>query len=582
MSETHYAQRTDGLEEKLRLLRAAHEAGNFDLGMSLAASIGDTLQCERQLQAEVDEPISGADTFVEVTDLPAAQARWARGWAFCKVLEVREVEGLDRRAEAVDVPLAFAAGQVADLRREIRVARLEGTGLREVVSQVYGERYISGQRHCRLVFSADVPAAARATYLVFYGNSYAELPDYTTGLEVRGEGYGLDVENGHYVAHLSRQMGQLERLVYKGGHGLELFAGGEGHGEPPNIDWAHDYLASNNFQKFRVTNWAECPNWEVVRGPLCVQVRRWGFPHSPAHPLFTPSRMHIDVTYTFYAGQPYLLKRGSMEMIRDFELNYLRDDEWVFSGYSFTDAVWMDREGILHEGAVAEGHHDDLWGTGFFNRRSGDGFIALWLEHSAENYDGLYHSGAPAIDYRGHGQLWSRWAARDNPQFKAGAVLKQFNAYLVGPYEGPEKVQETRRRLLAPLQVSAGEGSSGMGGEVPGMLARAGEEGEEVRLKERLWNALSELKDGMFYGVDANVVDMGYIYDLRVRSGIVEVLMTMPHRGRPKYGFIGEPMRRRLLELEGVDEVVVRCTWEPPWSLARLSEEGRAAMGLEK
>jgi hypothetical protein len=44
-------------------------------------------------------------------------------------------------------------------------------------------------------------------------------------------------------------MGQLEHLVYKREHGQELFAYAEGHGEPPGIDWAHDYVTSGNFQR---------------------------------------------------------------------------------------------------------------------------------------------------------------------------------------------------------------------------------------------------------------------------------------------------------------------------------------------
>jgi metal-sulfur cluster biosynthetic enzyme len=434
-----------------------------------------------------------------------------------------------------------------------------------------------------LVFLADAPAQGQAHYLVFYGNPCAELPDYPTDLTVSGEGFGLDVANQHYLARLSRQMGQLERLTYKRAHGLELFAGGEGHGEPPNIDWAHDYLASNNFQKFRVTNWATCPNYAVVRGPLCVQVRRWGFPHSPVHPLFTPSRMHITVTYTFYAGQPFFLKEGRMDVVKDFAIGYLRDDEWVFSGYAFTDTVWMDRDGALHEGAAPAEQQDDLWGVGFFNRQSRDAFIALWLEHRAENFDALYHCGAPTLNYQGHGQLWSRWAARNNPQFKAGASLHQRNAYLVAPYPeqgGPERVQELRQRLLNPLIATAGERPKDVPAKAGRTLARSGETEDTAPLKRAIWEALREVRDEMFYEVDANVVDMGYIYDVRVRGETVTVLMTMPHRGRPKYGFIGNPIRERLLRLDGVREVVVNFTWEPPWTAARLTEAGRRAMGL--
>ena len=139
---------------------------------------------------------------------------------------------------------------------------------------------------CRLVLRVDSPAHARTSYLVLYGNPEAELTTYPTDLRVSGEGYALDIENDYFRASLSRQMGQLERLTLKREHGLELFAGGEGHGEPPGIDWAHDYVTANNFQKMRITNWATCPDYEVIRGPLCTTVRRWGFPHSPIHPVF--------------------------------------------------------------------------------------------------------------------------------------------------------------------------------------------------------------------------------------------------------------------------------------------------------
>ena len=535
LSETRYEDRTDSVEEKLRLLQAAYGKGDYGLAMSLSASIGDTLSLARQRQQPAAEPVCGAGSFGTVSELPPEWAQWAQGWAYYKVLEVSDEAGLARSQEPVDLAVAFPGEQVTDLARELRVARVDdGGALREVTSQVCGEVDAAGERHCRVIFMADVPAGGRTHYLVFYGNPFAELPAYPSPLRVNGEGYGLDIENEHYVARLSRQMGQLERLTYRTyrpgagyrqSHGLELFAGGEGHGEPPHIDWAHDYLASNRFQKFRVTNWAECPNYEVVRGPLCVQVRRWGFPHSPAHPLFTPSRMHIDVEYTFYAGQPYIVKDGRMEMIKDFELNYLRDDEWVFSGYTFTDMVWMDRDGALHEGPVTEGHGDDLWGVGFYHETSRDAFIALFLEHSAENFDALYHAGAPSLDYQGHGQIWSRWAARNDPQFKAGAVLKQKNAYLMEPYDGPAKVEAWRQRLLQPVAVSAGQLPGGTT-SAAGRLARTGETEESAPLKKAVWAALREVPDTMFYDTDANVVDMGYIYDVRVSQDVVRVLMT--------------------------------------------------------
>jgi len=87
--ETSYMQRTDGVEEKLRLLQTAYEAGNRELALSLAASLRETLNFERQVQGAKQGQVVGAETFGRVDVLPKAWAQWAHGWAFYKVLELR-------------------------------------------------------------------------------------------------------------------------------------------------------------------------------------------------------------------------------------------------------------------------------------------------------------------------------------------------------------------------------------------------------------------------------------------------------------------------------------------------------------
>ena len=76
-------------------------------------------------------------------------------------------------------------------------------------------------------------------------------------------------------------------------------------------------------------------------------------PHSPLHPVISASDLLVDLTYTFYAGAPYFTKHGRMEAVQDFSLNYLRDDEWVFSGYCFDELLWMGEDGTVREGPVA-------------------------------------------------------------------------------------------------------------------------------------------------------------------------------------------------------------------------------------
>jgi len=592
MTAARYADRTDGVPDKLRLLAAAHAEGKLDLAMSLAESAKDTLGYERQLLPPVAATTVTADQWLATSDLPKPWAASSAGWTHVRPLDLFETVGIERRGEPVEITLAVPSKLTTDLAREVRVARWEKSSntLVEVACQVDDETALAGERHCRLIFPADVAAHQQTTYLVFCGNPWAERTDYATDLDVRGEGYGLDIENHHYVARMSRQVGQLERLTSKRQHGLELYAGGKGHGEPAGIDWAHDYVDVDHFQKLRMRNWPSCPNYEVTKGPLCARIRRWGFPYSPLHPVFTPSRVHMDQTYRFYAGLPYFFKESRFDVVKDVDIEAMRDDEWVFSGYSFTDTVWFDAQGKLHQGDVPPAQSNKLWGVGFFNRTSHDAFIALWLEHAAEGHE-IPHGGAPTLHYDGHGQLWSRYPA-EHAHLKAGTTIRQRNAYFYGGYEGAEAaahMEQLRHQLLHPLEIHLAQPPRAMNAaNTPRPLARPGETHSTAPLKPAIWKALAEVKDEQFYKIDANIVDLGYVYDVREQGGVVSVLVTMPHRGRPEFNFLVtagggrvEPgIRERVLKIPGVRDVVVHLTWNPGWTVHRLTEKGRTELGL--
>lgn len=596
------AERTDSFETKLRLLEAAWQRKDFDLARSLTHSLRDTVL---QTQQETQDPgpaTSDASAFGTVDSLPSSWTQWAAGWKFFQVITVEETAGEARTSEPVEVLFSVPANQVTSLTREIRMARDDGGRLVEVPSQVFREVRHGDQRIAEILWMADSQPNQRQRFLVFYGNPDAELPQYPSDLTTLGEGVGLDISNAFFKASLSQQTGQLERLVLRREHGLELFSGGEGHGEPPGIDWAHDYVDPGHFQKLRISLWETCPDFEVIRGPLCTIVRRWGFPWSPVHPVYTPARLKIDVEYRFYTGLPWFHKFGSMTAVQSFRAEALRDDEWVFSGQSFTDTLWMGRDGKLHLGDVAPDQQDDLWGVGFFHRESQDSFVALFLEHSAEGLPELKHSGAPMLYYRWHGHVWSRYPlpVKDVPQ---GAVLRQKNAYVSIPFtaeKGPAKIESMRRCLTNPLVVSAERGNLRQQFSAPqtspglrstARLARPGESGDTVISKQAVWQALHDCKDAQLYTADISVVDLGLVYDVRIRGDVVTVVMAMPHRGRPRLGYFVDgsisvhptfslPVRERLMQIPGVRQVVVEQTWEPEWNSNRLTDVGREKLGL--
>ena len=598
------AERSDSFETKMKLLQAAWERKDFDLARSITHSLRDTvIQTQNETQRP-DQSLVEVTQFHNVASLGESAAKWAKGWRFYKPIVINEPIGESRTSEPVEIALSFLDDQVTSLAREVRVVQVGDGRLIEVPCQIHSEVRRKHERSCKIIWMVDSHPNEKQLFLVLYGNPDAELPEYPSDLVTQGEGFGLDISNSVFKASLSRQTGQLERLTLRREHGLELFSGGQGHGEPPGIDWAHDYVDKGHFQKFRISLWESCPDYEVIRGPICTIVRRWGFPRSPVHPVYLPSRLNVYVEYRFFSGLPWFYKSGSMKAVQTFEAAALRDDEWVFSGQSFTDTMWMGRDGKLKLGDVPPDQQEDIWGVGFCHKVSKDSFMALFLEHKAIGLPELKHNGSPQMFYRWHGPVWSRYPlpVKVVPE---GAVIQQKNAYLSIPYtepEGPAAIERLRRSLMSPLVASATTNLDGLkrlstnasketANEVF-RLARPGEAGDSLIPKQVIWDALRDCKDAQLYTADINVVDLGLVYDVRVRNDTVTVVMAMPHRGRPLLGYFidgsisvhptySRTVRERLSMIPGVRKVAVEQTWHPGWSTNRLSDEGRQRLGLD-
>jgi len=94
-------------------------------------------------------------------------------------------------------------------------------------------------------------------------------------------------------------------------------------------------------------------------------------------------------------------------------------------------------------------------------------------------------------------------------------------------------------------------------------------------VNERLWAALSEVQDPE---MPINLVDLGVIYGIDERDGVVQVDLTFTAMGCPASDFILEDVRERLLREDGVCEVRVKVVWDPPWTSARMTQAGRDAL----
>jgi phenylacetate-CoA oxygenase PaaJ subunit len=91
---------------------------------------------------------------------------------------------------------------------------------------------------------------------------------------------------------------------------------------------------------------------------------------------------------------------------------------------------------------------------------------------------------------------------------------------------------------------------------------------------------LEALRDVRDPEMPVSVVDLGLIYNVWEERGAVTVDLTFTAMGCPASEFILADVRDRLLRVPGVREVHVNVVWDPPWSTARMSPEGREALEM--
>jgi len=89
----------------------------------------------------------------------------------------------------------------------------------------------------------------------------------------------------------------------------------------------------------------------------------------------------------------------------------------------------------------------------------------------------------------------------------------------------------------------------------------------------------SSLKQCMDPEVPINIVDMGLIYGIDVTdSNDVNIKMTMTTQGCPLHETLVSDVKRYAKKVPGVNNVKVDIVWDPPWSMDKMSDEGKAVL----
>ena len=95
--------------------------------------------------------------------------------------------------------------------------------------------------------------------------------------------------------------------------------------------------------------------------------------------------------------------------------------------------------------------------------------------------------------------------------------------------------------------------------------------------KEEVLEALRQVEDPEL-GMD--VVDLGLVYDVEVEGPKVKVLYSLTSMGCPAGPLIAGDMERAAREVEGVEEVDLELTFDPPWTPDKMSDDAKFILGF--
>jgi len=80
--------------------------------------------------------------------------------------------------------------------------------------------------------------------------------------------------------------------------------------------------------------------------------------------------------------------------------------------------------------------------------------------------------------------------------------------------------------------------------------------------------------------IPVSIYELGLIYEINVAAtGDVKVVMTLTAPGCPAAQSLPVEVDQKVRQIEGVRDVHVVVTWDPPWDKSMMSETARLELG---
>jgi FeS assembly SUF system protein len=100
----------------------------------------------------------------------------------------------------------------------------------------------------------------------------------------------------------------------------------------------------------------------------------------------------------------------------------------------------------------------------------------------------------------------------------------------------------------------------------------------EEEIKEKALEAIKKVYDPE---IPVNIYELGLVYEISVFPiNNVFVQMTLTSPSCPAAQSIPEDVKRNIKEIEGVNDVTVEITFDPPWTQEMMSEAAKLELGF--
>jgi metal-sulfur cluster biosynthetic enzyme len=95
--------------------------------------------------------------------------------------------------------------------------------------------------------------------------------------------------------------------------------------------------------------------------------------------------------------------------------------------------------------------------------------------------------------------------------------------------------------------------------------------------KEEVVEILRTVEDPEL-GMD--VVDLGLVYEVDVEDSKARVIYSLTSMGCPAGPLIAQDMEGAIRQVEGIEDVELELTFDPPWTPDKMSDDAKFILGF--